>query len=87
MDVTDEICIFLLLVGLEEMEKPVKRVFLSVWNVPSFSALEAASRTGENLESMRRPAEIAAPMILVAFIWFFIIIQYEYQVSTQRNII
>jgi hypothetical protein len=85
--VTGEICMFSSLREPEEMNKSVERVFLSVWNVPSFSVLETASRTRENCESMRRLAGIAAPMILVGFIWFFIIIQYEYQVSTQRNII
>lgn len=83
--VAGDICIFMLL--SEPEDACVKWMFLLIWDVSSFSALEAVSRTGENCENTSRPAEITAPVILMAFIWFFINIQYEYHVSTHRNII
>ena len=50
----------------------VKRMFFLILDVTSLGTLEAASRTGENCENTRRPAEITAPMILMALIWRFI---------------
>ena len=61
-------------------------LFLLILDLTSFNALETASRTCEKCENINRPAEIVAPMMFMAFIWFFINIQYEYHVSTHRNI-